>query len=369
MEEFLTLINQMTGAQIWLVIAATVFAICAIMMFVIFWQFNKHRGEIAAAGGESEPEALLIDLSQKTDRERYALTDKPVMIGRIPAHDVERYDSVVIADATVGRRHAVMDFHDDAFWIQDQGSVNGTFVNGRRIESEHRLQDGDEVKIHKFSFQFIDKNHTRQEAGQFAWPESQDTEVKSPNSVLAGHGDTMLDIPKISVQQRENQLRTQVLEKPDLTPHNLTIDKLQVSGDAKADAHISDATVRLVAKNDGDKTTRLYSDLLDGPPINRPDFNQFVQQAAEIEEEHLSAAADKQRNPFKEVNAIPDINEKVIEALDDFFNETADNSADENKLELTQKGDRLAEMGHFATQPNQAMKRVSHGKARKDRDD
>ncbi|KAK2701797.1 oxoglutarate dehydrogenase inhibitor-like [Artemia franciscana] len=116
------------------------------MMFVIFWQFNKHQDDIRASGPAHEPEAMLVDLNKQTDRERYALSDKPTMIGRIPANDIDRYDSVVIADVTIGRRHAVLDFHDNAFWIQDQGSVNGTYVNGHRIEGERRLQDGDEIK-------------------------------------------------------------------------------------------------------------------------------------------------------------------------------------------------------------------------------
>jgi pSer/pThr/pTyr-binding forkhead associated (FHA) protein len=45
----------------------------------------------------------------------------------------------------------------DDFSIEDQGSLNGTYVNRRRIESPTRLQSGDEVQIGKYRMSFITK--------------------------------------------------------------------------------------------------------------------------------------------------------------------------------------------------------------------
>jgi pSer/pThr/pTyr-binding forkhead associated (FHA) protein len=44
---------------------------------------------------------------------------------------------------------------DDAYYIEDQGSLNGTFLNRRRIESG-RLENGDELQIGKYKLSFLD---------------------------------------------------------------------------------------------------------------------------------------------------------------------------------------------------------------------
>ncbi len=38
--------------------------------------------------------------------------------------------------------------------VEDQGSLNGTFVNRRRIDSA-RLENGDEVQVGKYRMTFI----------------------------------------------------------------------------------------------------------------------------------------------------------------------------------------------------------------------
>ena len=62
---------------------------------------------------------------------------------------------IFLDDVTVSRRHAVLVEEDGAFSIEDLGSLNGTFVNRRRIEREQRLGDGDEVQIGKYRLTFM----------------------------------------------------------------------------------------------------------------------------------------------------------------------------------------------------------------------
>ena len=45
---------------------------------------------------------------------------------------------------------------DSGFFIEDQGSLNGTFVNRRRVESA-QLDDGDEVQIGKYRMTFLNR--------------------------------------------------------------------------------------------------------------------------------------------------------------------------------------------------------------------
>jgi pSer/pThr/pTyr-binding forkhead associated (FHA) protein len=47
--------------------------------------------------------------------------------------------------------------HDNAFQIEDLGSLNGTFLNRKRIESVEKLENGDELQIGKYRLSFLAK--------------------------------------------------------------------------------------------------------------------------------------------------------------------------------------------------------------------
>ncbi|MFL5911212.1 MAG: FHA domain-containing protein, partial [Gaiellaceae bacterium] len=61
---------------------------------------------------------------------------------------------VFLDDVTVSRRHAVLVERDSHWFVEDQGSLNGTFVNRRRVESSE-LSDGDELQIGKYRLTFL----------------------------------------------------------------------------------------------------------------------------------------------------------------------------------------------------------------------
>jgi FHA domain len=64
-----------------------------------------------------------------------------VVVGRDAASDV-RLDG----DDFASGRHARLETRPDGIWVEDLGSTNGTFVNGKRITAE-RLQPGDVVRV------------------------------------------------------------------------------------------------------------------------------------------------------------------------------------------------------------------------------
>ena len=70
------------------------------------------------------------------------------LIGRSPDCDV------FLDDVTVSRRHAELVRDASAYTIRDLGSLNGTFVNRRRIESAV-LEDDDEVQVGKYRMTFL----------------------------------------------------------------------------------------------------------------------------------------------------------------------------------------------------------------------
>jgi predicted component of type VI protein secretion system len=56
-------------------------------------------------------------------------------------------ESLELDDEQLSRRHAVLRTADGGLEIEDLGSLNGTFVNGQRIEGTTRLSDGDLIKV------------------------------------------------------------------------------------------------------------------------------------------------------------------------------------------------------------------------------
>ena len=63
---------------------------------------------------------------------------------------------IFLDDVTVSRKHAVLSERNGGFFIEDQGSLNGTFVNRKRVESA-QLEDGDEVQIGKYRLSFLNR--------------------------------------------------------------------------------------------------------------------------------------------------------------------------------------------------------------------
>jgi hypothetical protein len=70
------------------------------------------------------------------------------LVGRSPECDI------FLDDVTVSRRHAEIVREGDEFTIRDLGSLNGTYVYRKRIEST-ALQDDDEVQIGKYRLTFL----------------------------------------------------------------------------------------------------------------------------------------------------------------------------------------------------------------------
>jgi len=78
----------------------------------------------------------------------FEITSESVTIGR------DQGNSIALAeDSTVSRRHATITKTDSEYTIRDEGSSNGTFVNGARI-TEQKLRPGDEVQIGGTRFRF-----------------------------------------------------------------------------------------------------------------------------------------------------------------------------------------------------------------------
>lgn len=92
--------------------------------------------------------AILIVRSGPTAGARYLLDTDVTTVGRHPEADI------FFDDVTVSRRHAEITREADTFEIVDQRSLNGTYVNGERVDRA-RLGNGSEVRIGKFRLNFF----------------------------------------------------------------------------------------------------------------------------------------------------------------------------------------------------------------------
>jgi pSer/pThr/pTyr-binding forkhead associated (FHA) protein len=99
-------------------------------------------GEVTAHGP-----ALVIRAGGGRVGESFAIAGERMSIGRRPECEV------FLDDITVSRDHALLIKRGEQWYLDDCGSLNGSYVNRARIES-HRLEEGDELQIGKYKLTF-----------------------------------------------------------------------------------------------------------------------------------------------------------------------------------------------------------------------
>jgi hypothetical protein len=97
-----------------------------------------------------EGPALVVRAGGGRAGETFRPAGAQTRIGRSP--DCE----IFLDDVTVSRTHALLIERDGDFYAEDQGSLNGTFVNRRRIDSV-KLENGDELQVGKYRMTFVER--------------------------------------------------------------------------------------------------------------------------------------------------------------------------------------------------------------------
>jgi pSer/pThr/pTyr-binding forkhead associated (FHA) protein len=106
---------------------------------------DEQEAAVAAAGGP-----VLVVRSGGIAGQTFHPPEGTTLIGRSPECQI------FLDDVTVSRRHAELERGGETITIRDLGSLNGTYVNRRRIESAV-LQDDDEVQIGKYRLTFLQR--------------------------------------------------------------------------------------------------------------------------------------------------------------------------------------------------------------------
>jgi hypothetical protein len=98
---------------------------------------------VAQGGG-----ALVIRSGGGRVGQSFPLHGDRMVIGRSP--DAE----IFLDDVTVSRDHAVLVRRAGGWYLDDSGSLNGTYVNRKRVDS-HRLEDSDELQVGKYKLTYL----------------------------------------------------------------------------------------------------------------------------------------------------------------------------------------------------------------------
>ena len=108
---------------------------------------HKLSPEENAAVSALPPRSALLVAHDGGGGSRFLLDRDEVPAGRHPSSEI------FLDDVTVSRRHARFVRRGDSYEVLDAGSLNGTYVNGDRVDSAV-LDNGDDVRIGKFRFTF-----------------------------------------------------------------------------------------------------------------------------------------------------------------------------------------------------------------------
>ena len=110
------------------------------------------RSPGGAPGRSSGASELVVEDSDiMAPDTRFSLADGAVSLGRSSANDI-----VLRSDDYASGRHARLTRHGGFLYVQDTGSTNGTFVNGRKTVGATPLRSGDSVRVGSTTFRYVE---------------------------------------------------------------------------------------------------------------------------------------------------------------------------------------------------------------------
>lgn len=115
---------------------------------------------------------LVLSLNGAVQGE-YKLERERVFIGRKPENEIQ-VDNLAVS----GKHALIVTILDDSF-LEDLGSTNGTYVNGKLIRKKHALSNGDVVGIGKHELSYINEHATADDE------EFEKTMIVKPGSAIA----------------------------------------------------------------------------------------------------------------------------------------------------------------------------------------
>lgn len=141
------------------------FGFLAVLYLFLLWVARSALRELRRSGAPAPEET---GLHQVEGSGRQAATDAWLVVQRGGGLDGgERFDlfgglsigrsseaDVRIEDRFASQIHARVDSRKSAYYLEDLGSTNGTYLNGERVNGEAKLRDLDQIRIGDTEFRF-----------------------------------------------------------------------------------------------------------------------------------------------------------------------------------------------------------------------
>jgi hypothetical protein len=134
MEIWLFLIRLAVLASLYLFLAA---------IFLVIWREFRFATRGRAEELEPPPGRLLVLEAGDTELAAGDMLslEGHTSIGRSPVN------TIVLLDSSVSATHALLTYANGCWWLQDQGSTNGTVLNGLLIEGRLPLRRADVIGL------------------------------------------------------------------------------------------------------------------------------------------------------------------------------------------------------------------------------
>lgn len=123
--------------------AVSLTVVVAALSMYVFTQSQRRRLAVAGAGTvgvQKTPSATLVILRGPWAGQQIPVTGTTFSIGR------SRQSSLHLSGRSISRQHAVLRYAQGRWFLQDQGSSVGTFVNGAQVQATE-LSNGDVLRI------------------------------------------------------------------------------------------------------------------------------------------------------------------------------------------------------------------------------
>lgn len=108
----------------------------------------------AAVSAELETDLSLqphmAELIVEKTKQKFSINRRWVRIGRDESNQIVLND-----DCYSSRYHAWVTFEGAVFWIEDLGSTNGTWLNGKFLQKREALASGDLIKVGQTELKFL----------------------------------------------------------------------------------------------------------------------------------------------------------------------------------------------------------------------
>ncbi|MEG6615242.1 FHA domain-containing protein [Peptococcaceae bacterium 1198_IL3148] len=105
--------------------------------------------QLGSPGGDGAALVVLFSSDEQLEPDTQIPLGNKTLFGRTNNSDIKIQDNFVSA------KHAQITYRDHQYWLEDLGSLNGTYLNEIKIDKATAIADGDRIRVGGVSFQFV----------------------------------------------------------------------------------------------------------------------------------------------------------------------------------------------------------------------